>query len=231
MLQDMRKGKIEAGKAVLRMKGNMKSPNPVMRDMVAYRIKFVPHPHIGDKWCIYPSYDFTHCINDSLENITHSLCTLEFQVRSSCFRNFIYRLLTDPFQIRRETYNWLLDALEIYRPPQIEYSRLNLTYTVLSKRKLIKLVEGGYVKGWDDPRMPTINGIRRRGYRAQALNNFCEIIGITRSKTTHDIGLLEHSCRQDLESYALRTMVVLNPLKVVLTNYPEGEVRFYFPMI
>lgn len=206
LFEDMKKGKIEAGKAVLRMKGDMKSPNPCMRDMVAYRIKFVPHPHIGDKWCIYPSYDFTHCINDSLENITHSLCTLEFQ-------------------IRRETYNWLLDALEIYRPPQIEYSRLNLTYTVLSKRKLIKLVDGGYVKGWDDPRMPTINGIRRRGYRPQALNNFCEIIGITRSKTTHDIGLLEHCCRQDLESYALRTMVVLHPLKVVLTNYPEGEVE------
>lgn len=206
LFDDMRKGKFKPGEAVLRMKGDMKSPNPCMRDMVAYRIKFVAHPHVGEKWCVYPSYDFTHCINDSLENITHSLCTLEFQPR-------------------RETYNWLLDALEIYRPPQIEYSRLNISNTLLSKRRLIKLVEGGYVKGWDDPRMPTINGFRRRGYRPQAINNFCEIIGITKSQTRLSIDLLEHCCRQDLESFATRAMAVLHPLRVVITNYPEGTVE------
>jgi len=177
-----------------------------MWDHVAYRIKYVPHPHAGDKWCIYPSYDFTHCICDSLENITHSLCSLEFDVR-------------------RESYNWLVDTLGIYRAPQLEYSRLNITYTLMSKRKLIQLVNEKYVTGWDDPRMPTIEGIRRRGYTPDALNRFCEIVGVTRSKNVQSMGLLEECCRNDLEDRVNREMCVIHPLRVTLVNYPENKVE------
>ena len=211
LFEDMRKGKIAEGKATLRLKMDMSSNNPNMRDLVAYRIKFANHPHVGDKWCIYPSYDYTHCICDSLENITHSLCTLEFQSRN-------------------ESYRWLLDALDIYRCPQIEYSRVNLTYTVLSKRKLIKLVDDGYVKGWDDPRMPTINGMRRRGYPAEALNKFCEVIGITKNHNVINLETLEHEVRCTLDGVARRGFGVLNPLEVTICNYddPEGGKVEYF---
>jgi glutaminyl-tRNA synthetase len=202
--EDMRKGKYEEGKATLRVKIDMKHPNPNMRDFVAYRIKYVPHPHAGDKWCIYPSYDYTHCINDSLEDITHSLCTLEFETR-------------------REPYFWLLDALGLYKPVVWEYGRLNLTYTVLSKRKLIQLVNEGHVKGWDDPRMPTLVGYRRRGYTPEAINNFCEAVGVTRNMVvTIDMGVLEEHVRDHLNIVAPRRMAVLDPLKVTITNWTEG---------
>jgi len=206
LFEDMRKGKFAEGEATLRMKQDLTSNNPCMWDHVAYRIRYVPHPHAGDKWCIYPSYDFTHCICDSLENITHSLCSLEFEVR-------------------RESYEWVLDALDIYRSPQIEYSRLNITRTVMSKRKLIQLVEEKRVRGWDDPRLPTINGLRRRGYTPQSVNAFCERVGVTRAFNMQNYELLEECCRQDLETRANRAMVVLNPLRVVLTNYPEDSVQ------
>eukprot|EP01100_Stratorugosa_tubuloviscum_P004175 TRINITY_DN2038_c2_g2_i1.p1 TRINITY_DN2038_c2_g2~~TRINITY_DN2038_c2_g2_i1.p1 ORF type:complete len:767 (-),score=360.06 TRINITY_DN2038_c2_g2_i1:48-2306(-) len=206
LFQDMRDGKFKEGEAVLRMKGNMSSPNPCMRDLVAYRIKYVPHPHVGDKWCIYPSYDFTHCLCDSIENITHSLCTLEFEPR-------------------REPYNWLCDSLEIYRPPQIEFSRLNLTYTIVSKRRLVKLVEGKFVNGWSDPRLSTLIAFRRKGYRPQAINDFCERVGVTRNKNLIDYGLLETCCRQDLENFANRAFAITKPLKIIITNY-EGLEHF-----
>jgi len=204
LFEDMRKGKFAEGEAVLRMKMNMQSDNPVMRDLIAYRIKYCPHPHIGSKWCIYPSYDYTHCIIDSLENITHSLCTLEFERR-------------------RESYNWLLDALHLYKPLVWEYSRLNLTHSVLSKRKLIKLVSGGFVRGWDDPRLPTIRGFRRRGYTSDAINEFCNRIGVTRSYNLIDYQLLEQCVREDLDRKCNRAMAVLEPLRVVLTNFSLTE--------
>jgi len=205
LFDDMRKGKFEEGKAVLRMKGDMKHPNPCMRDLVAYRIKYHHHPVSGDKWCIYPSYDYTHCLVDSIENITHSLCTLEFE-------------------IRRLSYNWLIDVLGLYRPVVWEYARLNLTHTVLSKRKIITLVQQGFVKGWDDPRLSTLNAFRRKGYTPEAINSLCETIGVTRTNnTTIPYELLELCCRQDLDSKATRAMVVLDPIKVVITNYPEGQ--------
>ena len=201
---DMRHGKFKEGEVTLRLKQDMTSPNPCMRDLVAYRIKYLPHPRTGDKWCIYPSYDFAHPICDSLENITHSLCTLEFE-------------------IRRENYNWLIDTLGIYRAPQIEYSRLNLTHTVLSKRKLIQLVEGHYVDGWDDPRMPTVNGMRRRGILPEALRDFCDKIGVTRNANVISLELFEQCIRQSLENVP-RIMCVLDPLRVVITNWnPERE--------
>eukprot|EP01098_Paradermamoeba_levis_P006328 TRINITY_DN2627_c0_g3_i4.p1 TRINITY_DN2627_c0_g3~~TRINITY_DN2627_c0_g3_i4.p1 ORF type:complete len:798 (+),score=353.20 TRINITY_DN2627_c0_g3_i4:43-2394(+) len=206
LFQAMKDGKLEAGSVVLRLKIDMTSPNPCMRDPVAYRIKFVPHPHVGDKWCIYPSYDYTHCICDSIENITHSLCTLEFEVR-------------------REVYNWVLETLEIYRPPQIEFARLRLTKTVISKRFIKKLVEEGYVKGWDDPRLSTLMALRRRGYTPEAINSFCEAIGISRHDSVLDYLVLEEFVRKDLDVRAKRALVVLNPLKVVITNIPEGEVQ------
>jgi glutaminyl-tRNA synthetase len=206
LFEDMRAGKFKEGEVTLRMKQDLTSNNPCLWDHVAYRVKYVPHPHAGDKWCIYPSYDFTHCICDSLENITHSLCSLEFEVR-------------------RESYEWVLDALDIYRSPQIEYSRLNITYTVMSKRKLIQLVDEKYVTGWDDPRMLTVNGLRRRGYTPEAINAFCERVGVTRTFNMQDYELLEECCRQDLEVRADRAMVVINPLRVVLTNYPEDRVE------
>lgn len=163
--ENMRKGKYASGAAVLRMKMDMTSPNPNMWDQVAYRIKYVPHPHAGDVWCIYPTYDFTHCIIDSLEHIDYSICTLEFESR-------------------RESYYWVLEALGLYRPKVYEMSRLNVAYTVLSKRKLLKLVTNGYMRGWDDPRMPTIKGLRRRGYTPEIMNTFCREIGVTRNENT-----------------------------------------------
>ena len=202
----MRAGDFEDGTHVLRAKIDMASPNLLMRDPTLYRIKHVQHYRTGDKWCIYPMYDFTHCLSDSVEGITHSLCTLEFENN-------------------RELYDWVLDRLKVYHPQQIEFARLNLTYTVLSKRKLITLVDGGYVDGWDDPRMPTISGMRRRGYTPAAIRNFCDRIGVAKSNSTVDMALLEYSVREDLNKTAPRVMAVLHPLKVVITNYPEGQVE------
>ena len=202
----MRAGEFEDGTHVLRAKIDMASPNLLMRDPTLYRIKHVQHYRTGDKWCIYPMYDFTHCLSDSVEGITHSLCTLEFENN-------------------RELYDWVLDRLKVYHPRQIEFARLNLTYTVLSKRKLITLVDGGYVDGWDDPRMPTISGMRRRGYTPAAIRNFCDRIGVAKSNSTVDMALLEYSVREDLNKTAPRVMAVLQPLKVVITNYPEGQVE------
>jgi glutaminyl-tRNA synthetase len=202
----MRAGEFEDGSHVLRAKIDMASPNLLMRDPTLYRIKHVHHYRTGDKWCIYPMYDFTHCLSDSVEGITHSLCTLEFENN-------------------RELYDWVLDRLKVYHPQQIEFARLNLTYTVLSKRKLITLVDGGYVDGWDDPRMPTISGMRRRGYTPSAIRNFCDRIGVAKSNSTVDMALLEYSVREDLNKSAPRVLAVLRPLKVVITNYPEGQVE------
>lgn len=206
LFEDMRKGKIEEGKATLRMKGDMNASNPQMWDLVAYRIKFCEHPHVGDKWCIYPSYDYTHCIVDSLENITHSCCTLEFEVR-------------------RESYYWLLHELDLYKPKVWEFSRLQLEYTVMSKRRLLRLVNDGYVSGWDDPRLSTLNGFRRRGFPAAAMHLFTETIGISRNENFIALALLEHCARQALDPLATRAMVVTEPIKVVLSNYPEGQVE------
>jgi glutaminyl-tRNA synthetase len=202
----MRAGEFADGSHVLRAKIDMASANLLMRDPTLYRIKHTRHYRTGDTWCVYPMYDFTHCLSDSIERITHSLCTLEFENN-------------------RELYDWVLDQLEVYHPQQIEFARLNLTYTVLSKRKLIMLVEGGYVDGWDDPRMPTISGMRRRGYTPAAIRNFCDRIGVAKSNSTVDMALLEYSVREDLNKTAPRVMAVLRPLKVVITNYPEGRVE------
>jgi glutaminyl-tRNA synthetase len=191
------------------MKIDMKHNNPCMRDPVAYRIKYVPHPHAGDKWCIYPTYDFTHCIHDSLENITHSLCTLEFE-------------------IRRDSYYWLLEALDLYRPFVWEYSRLNLSRNVLSKRRLTELVNRKIVNGWDDPRLLTVNGLRRRGYTAEAINFFVDTIGVARRGNDNllSIKLLEHCIRTDLDknekNRAPRTLAVVDPIKIVITNLDDN---------
>lgn len=198
----MRAGRYEEGAATLRLKVDMYSPNPTLWDPIAYRIKYSPHPHTGDAWCIYPSYDYSHCIVDSLEHIDYSLCTLEFEVR-------------------RDIYYWVLEALDIYRPAVWEFSRLNLTYAMLSKRNILKLVNEGKVRGWDDPRLATINGLRRRGYRAQAINAFCRDIGVTRSQNTILMSRLEHFVREDLDEHAPRAFAVLRPLKVTLTNMPD----------
>ncbi|MFO7686242.1 MAG: glutamine--tRNA ligase/YqeY domain fusion protein [Desulfobacterales bacterium] len=202
----MRAGEFEDGSHVLRAKIDMAAPNLLMRDPTLYRIKHVHHYRTGDTWCIYPMYDFTHCLSDSIEKITHSICTLEFENN-------------------RELYDWVLDQLKVYHPRQIEFARLNLTHTVLSKRKLITLVAGEYVDGWNDPRMPTISGMRRRGYTPAAIRNFCDRIGVARSNSTVDMALLEYSVREDLNKTAPRVMAVLRPLKVVITNYPEGQVE------
>jgi glutaminyl-tRNA synthetase len=192
---------------VLRAKIDMASPNLVMRDPTLYRIKHASHYRTGERWCIYPMYDFAHCLSDSIEGITHSICTLEFQ-------------------INRELYDWILDALAVpCHPQQIEFARLNLNYTVLSKRKLIELVEKGIVSGWDDPRMPTISGYRRRGYTPEAIRTFCERIGVAKADSTVDIGLMEYCLREDLNRRAPRVMGVLRPLKVTLVDYPEGQVE------
>ncbi|XP_027097012.1 glutamine--tRNA ligase [Coffea arabica] len=206
LFDEMKRGMIEEGKATLRMKQDMQSDNFNMYDLIAYRIKFTPHPHAGDKWCIYPSYDYAHCIVDSLENITHSLCTLEFETR-------------------RASYYWLLDALGLYLPYVWEYSRLNLTNTVMSKRKLNRLVTDKWVDGWDDPRLMTLAGLRRRGVTPTAINAFVRGIGITRSDSSLiRLDRLEYHIREELNKTAARAMVLLNPLKVVITNLEAGSV-------
>ena len=203
LFERMKNGEFEEGAHVLRAKIDMSSGNINMRDPVMYRILREPHYRTGDAWRIYPMYDYAHCISDSIEKITHSLCTLEFEDH-------------------RPLYDWFLDELGIYHPRQIEFSRLNLNYTVMSKRRLLELVQKGYVSGWDDPRMPTISGLRRRGYTPASIRNFCSRIGVTKQESVIDVSLLEHSVRDDLNKKARRVMGVLNPLKVVITNYPEG---------
>ncbi len=202
----MREGEFADGAHVLRAKIDMASPNMLMRDPTLYRIKHVSHYRTGTQWCIYPMYDFTHCLSDSIEGITHSLCTLEFENN-------------------RQLYDWVLNELNVYHPQQIEFSRLNLTYTVLSKRKLIELVEGGHVTGWNDPRMPTISGLRRRGYTPASIRNFCERIGVAKRDSMVDVALLEYTVREDLNKHAPRVMGVLRPLKVIIDNYPEDKVE------
>ena len=203
----MRAGEFPDGAHVLRAKIDMASPNILMRDPPLYRIRRASHHRTGDTWRIYPLYDFTHCLSDATEHITHSICTLEFENN-------------------RPLYDWVLDQLPVpCHPQQIEFARLNLNYTVMSKRKLLQLVQGGYVSGWDDPRMPTISGLRRRGYTPEAIRDFCERIGVAKRDSTVDIGMLEHSIRDDLNARAPRVMAVLRPLRVVLENYPEGEVE------
>jgi len=207
LFRRMRAGEFEDGAHVLRAKIDMTHPNLLMRDPTLYRIRRVSHHRTGDKWCIYPMYDFTHCLSDALEKITHSLCTLEFENN-------------------RPLYDWVLDNLPVpYRPRQYEFARLNLSYTVLSKRKLIQLVKDGYVQGWDDPRMPTLSGFRRRGYTPEAIRNFCERIGLAKRDSIVDMALLEYSLREDLNQRAPRVMGVLRPLKVVIENYPEDQVE------
>jgi glutaminyl-tRNA synthetase len=202
----MRAGEFEDGSRTLRAKIDMKSGNLNMRDPVIYRILHATHHRTGDKWCIYPMYDFAHCFSDSLERITHSICTLEFEDH-------------------RPLYDWFLDALGVYHPRQIEFARLNLSYTVLSKRKLIELVGQKRVTGWDDPRMPTISGLRRRGYTPESIRNFCERIGVAKRDSIVDMALLEYCVREDLNKRAPRVMAVLNPLRVVIDNYPEDRVE------
>ncbi|MCF8094038.1 MAG: glutamine--tRNA ligase/YqeY domain fusion protein [Desulfobacteraceae bacterium] len=204
LFEKMRQGEFAEGECVLRAKIDMSSPNIVMRDPTLYRIRRMSHHRTVDKWCIYPMYDFAHCLSDSMEGITHSLCTLEFENN-------------------RELYDWILAKLDVYHPQQIEFARLNLSNTVLSKRRLIHLVEGGYVDGWDDPRMPTISGFRRRGYTPASIRDFCERIGVARRDSMVDLALLEHCVREDLNKNAMRVMGVLRPLKVVIENYPEDE--------
>ncbi len=208
LFERMRAGEFEDGARVLRAKIDMASPNMNMRDPVIYRILHESHYRTGDEWCIYPMYDYAHCIEDSIERITHSLCSLEFEDH-------------------RPLYDWFLDELEIYHPQQIEFARLNLSYTVMSKRKLLQLVEEGHVDGWDDPRMPTLCGLRRRGYTPEAIRDFCDRIGIAKSNSVVDVALLEHCIREDLNERAPRVMVVLNPLRVVIDNYPEDQVEHF----
>jgi glutaminyl-tRNA synthetase len=203
----MRAGEFEDGAHVLRAKIDMASPNINLRDPTLYRIRRTSHHRTGDQWCIYPLYDFTHCLSDSLEGITHSICTLEFE-------------------IHRPLYDWVLDALATpCHPQQIEFARLNLTYTVMSKRKLLTLVTGRHVRGWDDPRMPTISGFRRRGYTPEAIRAFCDSVGVAKRDSVVDMAMLEHSIREDLNRRAPRVMAVLHPIKVVIENYPEDQIE------
>lgn len=204
LFAEMKQGKYNDGERVLRAKVDMSSPNMHMRDPVLYRIKKSAHHRTGGAWSIYPTYDFAHGQSDSIENVTHSLCTLEFEVH-------------------RPLYNWLIEALGIYPSRQIEFARLNLTYTVLSKRKLLQLVEGNHVTGWDDPRMPTISGIRRRGYTPLSIRNFADKIGIAKRDNLIDVALLEHSVREDLNKRAWRKFGILDPIKLIITNFPEGQ--------
>ena len=205
LFRRMKAGEFPDGSHVLRARIDMAASNIVMRDPTLYRIRKVSHHRTGDKWCIYPMYDFTHCLSDSIEQITHSICTLEFENN-------------------RELYDWVLDELGVYHPQQIEFARLNLSYTVLSKRKLVRLVTEGHVDGWDDPRMPTITGLRRRGYTPESIRDFCDRIGVARRDSTVDIALLEHCLREDLNRRANRFMAVLRPLKVVIENFPGDRV-------
>jgi len=201
----MREGEFADGEHVLRAKIDMAAPNMKMRDPLLYRIRHAPHYRTGDEWCIYPMYDFVHCLSDALEGVTHSICTLEFENN-------------------REIYDWIIDNVPVQsKPHQYEFARLNLNYTVMSKRKLVELVEGGHVSGWDDPRLPTIAGLRRRGYTPEAIRNFSDRIGVAKANSVVDVALLEHSVRDDLNTKAPRVMGVLDPLKVVIVNYPEGQ--------
>ena len=199
----MKKGEFKNGEKVLRAKIDMASPNMLLRDPVMYRIIHSTHHRTKDKWCIYPTYDWAHGLEDSIEGITHSICTLEFEVH-------------------RPLYDWFLKELEIHHPQQIEFARLNLTYTLMSKRKLLELVEQKFVDGWDDPRMPTISAYRRRGYTPEAIQNFAEMIGVAKRDAMTDVALLEFAIRENLNKSAQRVMAVLNPLKVIITNY-NGE--------
>ncbi len=203
LFERMKNGEFAEGEHVLRAKIDMASPNMNMRDPAIYRIKKAHHHRTGDQWCVYPMYDFTHCLSDSLEKITHSICTLEFENH-------------------RPLYDWVLDELNVEcHPQQIEFARLNLSYTVLSKRKLLQLVQERIVLGWDDPRMPTIAGLRRRGYSSQAIRDFCEKVGVSKVDGVVDIALLEHCIREDLNKHSLRVMAVLRPIKVIIDNYPD----------
>ena len=206
LFQRMRAGEFEDGSRVLRAKIDMASPNMNMRDPVMYRILRATHHRTGDKWCIYPMYDWAHGQSDSIERITHSICSLEFENN-------------------RPLYDWYLDALDIYHPQQIEFARLNISYTVMSKRRLLKLVEQGCVTGWDDPRMPTLSGLRRRGYTPEAIRDFCDLVGVAKTYSIVDVALLEHCIRKDLNQRAPRVFGVLRPLKVVIDNYPKDLVE------
>lgn len=209
LFKRMKDGEFENGAMVLRAKIDMASPNLNMRDPVIYRILHAPHHRTGDKWCIYPMYDFAHPIEDSLEDITHSLCTLEFEDH-------------------RPLYDWVLENTDLpNKSRQIEFARLNINYTVMSKRKLLALVQEKYVDGWDDPRMPTLSGLRRRGYTPASIRNFIENVGVSKSESIVDFGLLEHYIREDLNANANRTMAVLDPIKLVIDNYPEGQVESF----
>ncbi|MGA3105778.1 MAG: glutamine--tRNA ligase/YqeY domain fusion protein [Terriglobales bacterium] len=204
LFERMRKGEFPDGSRVLRAKIDMASPNLNLRDPIMYRIVRATHHRTGDKWCIYPMYDYAHGQSDSIEHVTHSICTLEFEDH-------------------RPLYNWFIQQLGIFPSQQMEFDRLSLTYTLLSKRKLLTLVQGNYVTGWDDPRMPTLSGIRRRGYTPQSIRNFCAAIGVSKTNGTLELAMLEHFVREDLNKSAPRVMAVLRPLKVVIDNYPEGQ--------
>ncbi|MFH1836642.1 MAG: glutamine--tRNA ligase/YqeY domain fusion protein [Candidatus Omnitrophota bacterium] len=204
LFERMRKGEFEDGARVLRAKIDMASSNLTMRDPILYRIRKAEHHRTGNEWCIYPMYDFTHCLSDSIEGITHSVCTLEFENN-------------------RPLYDWILDELEVHHPQQIEFARLNLSHTVLSKRKLLELVEEKHVAGWDDPRMPTLSGLRRRGYTPGSIRNFCADIGVSKVNSIIDHVVLENSLREELNKKAPRVMAVLKPIKVIITNYPEDK--------
>lgn len=206
LFEKMKTGEFPDGSRVLRAKIDMASGNINFRDPVMYRILHAEHPRTGDKWCIYPMYDWAHGQSDSIEHVTHSICTLEFEPH-------------------RPLYNWFVEQLEIFHPRQIEFARLNLTYTVMSKRKLLQLVNEGRVQGWDDPRMPTLRGMRRRGYTREAIRTFCDMIGVAKNDSVVDIAMLEHCLRDDLNAHAPRFMAVLRPLKVTIENYPEGQVE------
>ncbi len=207
LFRRMKAGEFEDGKMVLRAKIDMASPVMILRDPALYRIRHISHPHVGDKWCIYPMYDFTHCLSDAYEGVTHSLCTLEFEDN-------------------RSIYDWVIEQVGFDNPPrQYEFSRLNLEYAIMSKRYLNQLVTDGIVDGWDDPRMPTIGGMRRRGFTAASIRDFCQRIGVTKSANTVEMGVLENVIREDLNEIAPRAMAVVDPIKVVIENYPEDKVE------
>jgi glutaminyl-tRNA synthetase len=206
LFERMKNGEFKDGEHVLRAKIDMSSPNMNMRDPIMYRIRHAEHHRTGNKWCIYPTYDWAHGQSDSIEGISHSICTLEFENH-------------------RPLYNWFLEELEIHHPRQIEFARLNLSHTIMSKRKLLELVEEGYVDGWDDPRMPTISGLRRRGYTPESIRNFADRVGVAKRDNLIDVALLEFSLREDLNKRAQRAMAVLHPLKVTISNYPENQVE------
>ena len=208
LFERMKNGEFPDGGKTLRAKIDMASPNLNMRDPVMYRILHAVHHRTGDTWCIYPMYDWAHGLEDSIEGITHSICTLEFEDH-------------------RPLYDWFLDKLGVHHPRQIEFARLNINYTVMSKRKLLELVREKHVRGWDDPRMPTIAGFRRRGYTPGAIRSFCDRIGVAKSNSVIDVALLEHCLREDLNARARRVMAVLDPLKVVIENYPEDKVEWF----